>query len=90
MEKINIIKITAGMMPECEIIVTNAPIEVVEIQLSINCTREEKGEPIDNPYDYVELRGYTVDYIEDTDFFDEDKIDHFLDWYDYYTQSKGE
>lgn len=86
MEKINIIKITAGMMPECEIIVTNAPIEVVEIQLRINCVREEKGELIDNPYDYVELRGFTVDYIEDTDFFDEDKIDHFLDWYDYYTK----
>lgn len=86
MEKINIIKITSGMMPECEIIITNAPIEVVEIQLRINCVREEKGEPIDNSYDYVELRGYTVDYIEDTDFFDENKIDHFLDWYDYYTK----
>jgi hypothetical protein len=86
MEKINIIKITAGMIPECEIIVTNAPIEVVEIQLRINCAREENGKPIDNPYDYVEQKGFTVDCIEDTDFFDEDKIDHFLDWYDYYTK----
>ena len=56
MEKMNIIKITAGMMPECEMIITNAPIEVVEIQLRINCAREENGKPIDNPYDYVELR----------------------------------
>ena len=86
MEKINIIKITAGMMPECEIIITNAPIEIVEIQLRINCVREENGKPIDNPYNYVEQKGYIVDYIEDTDFFDEDKIDHFLDWYDYYTK----
>ena len=86
MEKINIIKIRAGMIPECEIIITNAPIEVVEIQLRINCVREENGKPIDNPYNYVEQKGYTVDYIEDTHFFDEDKIDHFLDWYDYYTE----
>ena len=86
MEKINIIKITAGMMPECEIIVTNAPVDLVEVQLRINCVREETGKPIDNPYDYVELKGYTVDYVEDTDFFDEDKIDHHLDWYDYYSK----
>ena len=74
------------MMPECEIIVTNAPVEDIEKQLIINCEKEENGKPIDNSYDYVEQKGYTIDLIDDTDFFDEDKIDHHLDWYDYYSE----
>lgn len=81
-----IIKIRAGMCPEYEILVTDAPVEVIEKQLRINCIREENDIYIKEPYDYAIKKGYTVDFIED-DYFDDDNVDHFLDWYDYYSDS---
>ena len=85
-----VIKITAGMMSDYEIVKTNAPFELWERQLRILCYMEECCQDIPSPaYEYILSKGYYIEELSNQDDnieFDEDKIDHFLDWYDYYTE----
>lgn len=57
------VKISAGMTQEFEVIQTNAPDEVILEQIRKNNQRSEEGVVIDEPYDVIEKRGYHVDVI---------------------------
>lgn len=86
MEKI--VKIYGGMDFEFELIKTNAPKELVEKQIKINCKKMENGEYIDNSYDYLEKNGYSVEFIgsHDTCDLEDFDIDYSLDMYDYWEE----
>ena len=77
------IKITSGMLPEYEIIRTNAPNSVIEEQLRKIIEIEDAGGTVGDPYDVLKSKGYTVAVIGCQDNFDdgEPEVD---EWYDYY------
>lgn len=77
------IKITAGMTGEFEIISTNAPDQLIEKQLKDNIKREENLKPIENPYGIIEKEGYTVNLIGCHSIDEEPTIDKEFDYYDY-------
>ena len=63
------IKITAGMIPEFEIIKTNASDETIVKQLEYNCYCEENGINVD-PYGILDKNGYNMELlsIQDDEF----------------------
>ena len=79
-----IIKITAGMTQEVEVISTNAPNSVIKANLQFISTCEEEGETIENPYAVIEAMGYIVDVIDCEDDDDlEEVVDEAFDYYDF-------
>ena len=62
------IKITAGMIPEFEIISTNAPDHVIKAQLMYIAACEEEGKQVpENPYGMIEEFGYVANVIGSQD-----------------------
>ena len=85
-----IICFTAGMMEDFEVIKTNAPDELIEEQLRINCKKEVDGEVIDEEFDLLEEKGYVVELVGSSDSLDEiPEVDKTFDWYDYYPEERG-
>lgn len=86
--KYRLVKFSAGMTQELEIITTNAPDPVIEANLKyISCLREE-GETIKNPYEIIEAMGYKAICIGSQDDFDSDDLKEMdiqaeFDYYDY-------
>ena len=86
--KYRLVKFSAGMTQELEVITTNAPNPVIEANLKyISCLRKE-GETIKNPYEVIESMGYKVICIGSQDDFDyndlkEMDIQAEFDYYDY-------
>ena len=86
-----IYELYAGMSgDDTEIVITNAPLEIMEEQLRILCKQEELGEVEENVYRYLEENGYIIykseikyDLINNSDL-EEDDITYRLDWCDYY------
>lgn len=81
------IKITAGMMPEFEIISTNAPDHVIKAQLMYIVACEEEGKQVtENPYGMIEELGYIANVIGSQDSLTtEDLEDVIIDAeFDYY------
>ena len=81
------IKITAGMIPEFEIIWTNAPDHVIKAQLMYIAACEEEGKQVpQNPYGMIEEFGYVVNLIGNQDDLSaEDMEDAIIDAeFDYY------
>ena len=81
------IKITAGMLPEFELISTNAPDSVIVATVQYINTCEENAEPIGNPYAVIEAMGFEVECLGCQDDFDSDYmetavIDATFDYYD--------
>lgn len=82
-----IIKITAGMAQEFEIISTNAPDHVIKAQLMYISACEEEGKEIpENPYGMIEEFGYVANVIGSQDSLTaEDLQDVIIDAeFDYY------
>lgn len=82
-----VIKITAGMTQEFEIILTNAPNAVIKANLQYVSTQEEEGNSIDNPYQVIEAMGFTVTCLGCQDDFNSEDlenavIDEYFDYYD--------
>lgn len=79
-----VVKIYAGMAPEYEVIRTNAPDEDIETQMALINYMEEYGYSIDNPYDYLERKGYFVIVLgSHDDFWDKElNEDGSFDYYD--------
>lgn len=82
--------ITAGCNEEFEVIRTDAPKEVIEIQIKLNCYNEEYGKVIENPYGILESEGYTVEIIGNQDTMKEPSNVERYDWYDYYNDVKDD
>ena len=85
--KYRTIKITAGMIPEFEIISTNAPDHVIKAQLMYIVACEEEGKQVpENPYGMIEEFGYVVNLIGNQDDLSaEDMEDAIIDAeFDYY------
>ena len=81
------IKITAGMIPEFEIIWTNAPDHIIKAQLMYIAACEEEGKQVpQNPYGMIEEFGYVVNLIGNQDDLSaEDMEDAIIDAeFDYY------
>ena len=81
------IKITAGMIPEFEIISTNAPDHIIKAQLMYIAACEEEGKQVpQNPYGMIEEFGYVVNLIGNQDDLSaEDMEDAIIDAeFDYY------
>ena len=81
------IKITAGMIPEFEIISTNAPDHIIKAQLMYIAACEEEGKQVpQNPYGMIEEFGYVVNVIGNQDnLTTEDLEDVIIDAeFDYY------
>lgn len=79
-----VVKITAGMTTEFEVISTDAPMEIIEEQLTVNSARQDEGMEINNPYDIIEEYGYVVNILGCQDDFDNDiAIDEEYDYYNY-------
>ena len=81
------IKITAGMIPEFEIMRTNAPDHVIKAQLMYIAACEEEGKEVpENPYSMIEEFGYVVNLIGNQDDLSaEDMEDAIIDAeFDYY------
>lgn len=79
-----VVKITAGMTMEFEVISTDAPMDIIEEQLTVNSARQDEGMEISNPYDIIEEYGYVVNILGCQDDFDNDiAIDEEYDYYDY-------
>lgn len=82
-DKMRIVKISAGMTGEFEVIKTNATDEVIKKQLVENNQLQEKGKNIDDPYKTIKKHGYKVDVLGCQDDIDLDEI--FIDFeFDYY------
>lgn len=82
-----VIKLYAGMVPEFEIISTNAPDSVIEANLRFINICEEKGEPIEEPYTIIKSMGYEVNELGSQDTFttedvEEMGLDAAFDYYD--------
>lgn len=69
------IKFIAGMVPEFEIISTNAPNSVIKANMQYINTCEENGEKIDNPYAVIESMGYIANCLGCQDDFDEEDLE---------------
>ena len=81
------IKITAGMIPELEVVSTNAPDHVIKAQLMYITACEEEGKEVpENPYSMIEEFGYVVNLIGNQDDLSaEDMEDAIIDAeFDYY------
>lgn len=78
------VKITSGMLPEYEIIRTDAPDDVIQEQLKYIIEIENAGGVVDEPYGILESKGYKVVLLGCQDNFDdgEPKIDVWFDYYD--------
>lgn len=82
------VKITAGITQEFEIISTDAPDDVIKLQLKYISTLEEEGKQVpENPYWIIEEFGYMCNCIGSQDDFDSEelkdaKIDVEFDYYD--------
>jgi len=71
-----IVKITAGMIQEYEIISTDAPDHVIKAQLMYISACEEEGKIVpENPYGMIEDFGYTVNLIGCQDDFSFDDME---------------
>lgn len=83
--KERVIKISAGMTGEFEIIKTDATDEVIEKQLAENSRLEEEGKVIDDPYGIIKEHGYKIDLVGSQDDIELDEviIDFEFDYYDY-------
>ena len=83
--KERVIKISAGMTGEFEIIKTDATDEVIEKQLAENSRLEEEGKVIDDPYGIIKEHGYKIDLVGSQDDIDLDEItiDFEFDYYDF-------
>lgn len=86
--KYRLIKFSAGMTNDFEIIITNAPDCVIEANLKYNSCLQEERETINNPYEVIEAMGYKAICIgsqNDFDFYDlkEMNIEAEFDYYDY-------
>ena len=86
-EGFRVIKITAGMTQEFEIILTNAPNAVIKANLQYVSTQEEEGIEIENPYQVIEAMGFTFTCLGCQDDFDSEDlenavIDEIFDYYD--------
>lgn len=82
-KEVRTICITAGMTFEFEAIRTNAPKELIEEQLKLNCAKEESGETVD-AYGLLEEQGYVVISIGSHDNMDMPQDAEMYDYYDYY------
>ena len=86
--KYRLVKFSARMTQELEVIITNAPDPVIEANLKyISCLREE-GETIKNPYEVIEAMGYKAICVGSQDDFDTDDLKEMdiqaeFDYYDY-------
>jgi len=70
------IKITSGMIPEFEIIWTNAPDHVIKANLMYIIACEEEGKQVpENPYGMIEEFGYIVNLIGCQDDLDEEDLE---------------
>ena len=70
-----IVKISAGMTMEYEIISTNAPDKLIEVQLTENSNKQENGIAITNPYNIIQANGYIVKVMGCQDDFDDNEIE---------------
>lgn len=79
---------TAGMMPMFEVIMTDAPDEIIEEQLRTNCEKRLSQEVISRIYELMEEQGYIVQMIGNEASMREipDEVDRFFDWCDYYSK----
>ena len=71
--EMRIIKISAGMSGEFELIRTNAPDDIIENQLIRNTKKAEECIPIHNPYVFLEKNGYSVEIMGCQDDFSEEE-----------------
>ena len=86
--KEKVVKISAGMTGEFEVIKTDATDETIEKQLAENSILEEEGKVIDDPYGIIKEYGYKIDLVgrqDDIDL-DEIEIDAEFDYYDYFQE----
>lgn len=83
-----VIKISAGMTGEFEVIKTDATDEIIEKQLAENSRLEEEEKVIDNPYGIIKEHGYKIDLVGCQDDIDLDEIviDVEFDYYDYFQE----
>lgn len=86
--KDRVIKISAGMTGEFEVIKTDAVDRIIEKQLAINSILEEEGKVIDDPYGIIKEYGYKIDLVGCQDNIDLDEIiiDVEFDYYDYFQE----
>ncbi len=74
----NSYKIFAGPMEEYEIIRTDAPIELVEQQVSLNNSFIGDGEVIQDPYNLIREKGFQIEIIANhIDFENDNEINEF-------------
>lgn len=83
-----IVKITAGMTQEFELLWTNAPDHIIKAQLIYISACEEEGKQVpENPYGMIEEFGYVVNVIGNQDsllYQQEDvNIDTEFDYYEF-------
>lgn len=80
-----IVKLSAGMTMEFEIIKTNAPDSVIMANMTYISACQEDMEDIDNPYAVIESMGYEVELIGNQDTMDSDEVvvDKEFDYYEY-------
>lgn len=83
--KFRIVKLSAGMTMEFEIIKTNAPDCVIMANMTYISACQEDMEDIDNPYAVIESMGYEVELIGNQDTTDSDEVvvDKEFDYYEY-------
>ena len=83
--KPRLIYFTYVMSEEYEVIRTDAPNELIEEQLRLNCKREMEGETVQS-YDLLEEKGYTVELVGSHMSVHDmpSGIDATFDWLDYY------
>ena len=81
--KYRTIKITAGMIPEFQIIWTNSPDHVIKAQLMYFSSCEKEGKQVpENPYGMIEEFGYVANVIGNQDGTEDAIIDAEFDYYD--------
>lgn len=88
-EGFRIIKFFFSMQGDYEIVQTNAPDSLIMAQLVYTNEREVAGEYVESNYDIIEAMGFQVEVIGGhndvcMDDFDDDLIDEYFDYFDYY------
>lgn len=92
-EGFRFIKLYFSMQEDYEIISTNAPDSLIMAQLVYTNEKECAGEYVESNYDIIESMGYEVETIashNDSEryTFDDNLIDKYFDYYDFYVSEK--
>lgn len=83
--KERVVKISAGMTGEFEVIKTDATDEIIELQLKINNKKQENDDIIDDPYNIIKDHGFNIKVLGSQDDLDlnEINVNKEFDLYEY-------